>query len=143
MTQKVKFLAIVPNCETKKTEYYAYFFCSKTNQLISIKISSRIVDFIIKKETKKSRPAEDYNNCIAEGLDVRKITIKKGSNEGYITIIKIKKGYRSKNFLTPFSSGFVVSQVLGIPLEMENKTLNLEGVYITRELLEASIEKSY
>jgi len=139
----VKFLAIVPNCETKKTEYYAYFFCRETNQLISIKISSQIVDFIIKKETKNNGPIEDYNNCIAEGLDVRKVIIKKGSNEGYITVIKVKRGHRNKDFLTPFSSGFVVSQVLGIPLEMEKKTLNSEGVYVTRELLEASIEKNY
>jgi len=143
MTRRVKFLAIVPDCETKKTKYYAYFFCSKTNQLISIRTSIRIVDFIIKKGIRKDGSFKDYNDCIAEGLDVRKVIIKKGSNEGYITVIKVKRGHRNKDFLTPFSSGFVVSQVLGIPLEMEKKTLNSEGVYVTRELLEASIEKNY
>jgi hypothetical protein len=135
MPKKISFIAIVPENTGKETCFYAYFLCKKTKQIISVKVTKNIVDIMIKKTDNQRNLLPN----IVEILKIKKIILFKEKGGKFQTIIKTGHRIFSKNIITPFPSGFITSQLFNVPLEITDKTLKKEGIYVTKELLKVSL----
>ncbi|MBD3366049.1 hypothetical protein GF360_01760 [candidate division WWE3 bacterium] len=139
MSRKVDFLAVIPEEKKDKTTFQAYFFCKQTKQLLAIEVSVVLVEALIKKEhtglTSLRAFFENFNK-----QKIKRIVISKGrADNSYRAIIKARKFIVPRKIITSFFSGFLTARLLNIPLEIESSVLKREGIYVTRELLEASL----
>jgi len=140
MPKKIAFLAVVPSTKNNKTLFEAYFFCKSTHQIFSLKVNEEIVDFVINKgkyQNGKYINREFTKNL--ESLNINEIVVKKERPQKYKIVIKTKLKFISRKITTSFYSGFIVSQLLNIPMRIENKTLREDGIYITKKLLKDSL----
>jgi hypothetical protein len=137
MPKKLEFLAIVPNDCNDEVVFRAYFLCRQTNQLISVKVTPDLVDFTLRKGIGQKFILVNFVSLFKK-FQIRKIILEKGSKR-YKARLRTKKTLIPTNIVVPFYAGFMVSQLLNIPIEIENKTLKKEGIYIDRKLLEASL----
>ena len=140
MLKRIRFLAIIPSIQDNSTIFDAYFFCKNTNQVFSLRVNEEIVDFVIKKnEYQKERSINYKFGEYTKISNVSGIILQKESAQKYNTIIKTKPKFMAKKITTSFYYGFVTSQLLNIPMKIDEKTLKRDGIYITKELLEASL----
>lgn len=135
MPKRVRFLAVVPETEDEDVRFKAYFLSKKTQQLISIGVTSQVVDYILKKESKKDSIFIKF----FANLEICKIIVKKDKTKKFVAVLKLKSKLLSKEMVTSFHLGFIVSQLLKIPLEVEEETMRERGIHITPDLLKASL----
>lgn len=142
MSAKIKFLAVVPETLDKEVVYKAFFFCKKSNQLLSIPVNIRIVEFLIKKRVMRFSEEEHTVICLIRSFQVKKVIFTKRFGN-YESIFEVKSGYRYKRIRIPFHYGFIMTSLYKIPLEMEKKILNKEGIAITKEMLSDVLINSF
>ncbi len=135
MPKRVRFLAIVPETKGEDVQFKAYFLCKTTRQLISIQVNPQVVDFILEKKSRKNAIFIKF----FDSLEICKIVVKKNEAKKFVAILKLKSRFLSKEIITSFHLGFIVSQLLKIPIEVEEKTMKQGGIHITPELLKASL----
>lgn len=148
MPKRVKFLAIVPKTDAQETTYHAYFYCKYTQQIVDVKVNPKIVDFVVK-HTKGDSPIKPTILKVLKRLKIRKIILKtenskkeeKGYCEDWFALIRIKEGCFKKDYIFPLYTGFLLSQLLNVPVEIENRILQKRGIYITKEILNASLSE--
>lgn len=137
MAKKLEFLAVVPIKSISCVHFKAYFICKTTNQLISIKVEPDLVDFLLRKEIRHKFMLVNFISLFKK-FKVQKAVLQKES-EKYRVKLKTKRNLLPQCVEVSFYSGFMISQLLNIPMEVEDKTLKKEGIYIDRKLLEASL----
>ncbi len=142
MCAKIKFLAVVPESHKKKVIYKAFFFCKKSGHLLAIPVDKDVVDFLLRKRRLNIRDEEYCMACLLRCLKLNKIILIK-NEKGYETIFKIKWLCWYKKIATPFYYGFMMSNLYKIPMEMEESTLNDEGILVTKDMLSEALIDSF
>ncbi len=139
MLRELKFLAIVPDNENVQPSYYAYFFCKETKQILMFPINGRVIRKFV--NPKRTYTEGEILFKALESLNIRKVIFKYQNNH-LVSLIQLKIGYKTVSYMTPFSSGLITSQILKIPIAIESKTLEKEGIYITKEILASSLAEN-